>query len=381
MKAIVCGTGVAGLTLALRLGRAGWEVLLLDRQRRVPRADYLIDVSGAGYSSAERLGLMPQLNLISYDVPEMVWLDQCGAPAARLHRSSLERAAGGRLMTLMRSDLERVLLASLSRSTQIRCDNAIEDIELRRDDVRVRLTDGSFESADLVIGADGLHSRVREVLLGDTELAFRYLGMHTASFAIHDPEIHAKLAGRLVLMATPGRQVSFFPLRSAGMVAASFAHVARETARIPICAASALSEEFKSFGWIVPAALQKARRLTDIYYDDIGQIELSRWSFGRVALLGDACQAASVVLGRGASSALHSACVLADELESDNRITAALVRYEERLKPSVRKTQERRRRAAPWFVPKSWLRLNVRNTAVRVMDHRSLSWLLRPMLT
>jgi len=180
-----------------------------------------------------------------------------------------------------------------------------------------------------------------------------------------------------MVMSTPGRRAAFYPLRG-GMTAVFFTHRQPSTA-LPTSAAAALSETYKDFGWIVPQVLQHARRGSDICYDCVGQIELSRWCLGRVALLGDACQAVSVA-GQAASLAVHAACVLAHELATGDPIPTALGRYEQKLKPIVHHTQRWDRRAAEWFVPATRLRLGVRNAAVRLVDHPSMNWVLRPLL-
>lgn len=378
MKAIICGAGVAGLTLAARLGAAGWRVLLLEKAAGLRSQGYMIDFFGPGYEAAERLSLIGRLREVSYHIPQVVWLDQTGTPVARLHYSNLERALGGKLITLMRGDLQRVLFDTLTRSTEVRFGQTIENINLGGAGVEVRLSDGSREITDLLVGADGVHSHVRELLFSDTELGFRYMGLHTASYAFADAATHDRLAGQCMMISTAGRQAGFYPLRD-GLTAAFFTHRMPTTA-LPSSPALALRESYKSFGWIVPAALEHARSSPDVFYDLVGQIELSRWCLGRVALLGDACQAVSLVAGQGASLAVHAACVLADELVSKDSIPIALRCYEQKLRPTVKLTQMRGRRAAEWFVPSTWLRLGMRNAAVRMIDHPSMRWLLRPML-
>jgi 2-polyprenyl-6-methoxyphenol hydroxylase-like FAD-dependent oxidoreductase len=379
MKAIICGAGVAGLTLAARLGAAGWRVVLLERAAGLPGQSYMIDFFGLGYAAAERLNLIGRLREVSYDIPQIVWLNQTGAPVARLHYSNVEHALRGKLITLMRGDLARTLFATVTRSTEVRFGQTIGSIHLGRGRVEVGLSDGSREIGDLLVGADGIHSRVRELLLGDAESAFQYLGLHAASYVFEDAAIHDSVAGQFVVMSTPGRQAGFYPLRG-GLTAAFFSH-RMPSAALPSSAAGALSDTYKSFGSIVPSALEHARSLSNIFYDSVGQIRLSRWCLGRVALLGDACQAVSLVAGQGASLAVHAACVLADELTSTDQIHVALERYEQRLKPVVRQIQMRGRLAAQWFVPSTRLRLGVRNAAVRMVDHRSMNWMLRPLLT
>ncbi len=187
------------------------------------------------------------------------------------------------------------------------------------------------------------------------------------------------LAGKFMLATLPGRQAGFYPLRN-GSTAAFFAHRMPSTT-LPASPATELREQYKSFGWVVPAALEHAQHQQDIYYDSVGQIALSRWCLGRVALLGDACQAVSLVAGQGASLAMHAASVLADELTSGNALSTALERYECRVKPIVRAKQASGRTAARWLVPPSRWKLLARNVAVRVADHRATSWLLRPLVS
>lgn len=379
MKAIISGAGVAGLTLAARLGAAGWRVVLLERAAGLPSPGYMIDFFGPGYTAAERLNLLGRLREVSYHIPQIVWLDQTGTPVARLHYSNVEHALGGRLLTLMRGDLTRTLFAAVTRSTEVRFGQTIDSIHLGSGRVEVQLSDGARETGDLLVGADGMHSRVSELLLGDAQSAFHYLGLHAAAYIFEDAAIHERLAGQFMVTSTPGRQAAFFPLR-AGRVAAFFSH-RMPSAALPSSAAAALSEIYKSFGWVVPSALERARGLSDIFYDSVGQIQLSRWCLGRVALLGDACQAVSLVAaGQGTSLAVHAACVLADELASTGSIHEALERYEQKLKPVVQQTQLRGRLAAQWFVPATGLRLGLRNAALRVFDHRSMNWMLRPLL-
>lgn len=71
MRVIIVGAGLAGLTLALCLGRAGHQVRLLERSPSLREEGYMIDFFGSGYDVAERLGLLPTLEEIHYPI---AWL-------------------------------------------------------------------------------------------------------------------------------------------------------------------------------------------------------------------------------------------------------------------------------------------------------------------
>jgi 2-polyprenyl-6-methoxyphenol hydroxylase-like FAD-dependent oxidoreductase len=116
----------------------------------------------------------------------------------------------------------------------------------------------------------------------------------------------------------------------------------------------------------------------DLYFDVVSQLEVSRWSAGRVALAGDSCPCVSLLAGQGASLAVAGAYVLAEELAACGRdVPSALDRYESRLRPAIRDKRAASRRIANWFVPASSLRLAVRDVAVRLSLWPGVASLLR----
>jgi 2-polyprenyl-6-methoxyphenol hydroxylase-like FAD-dependent oxidoreductase len=378
MKVLICGAGIAGLTLGLRLGMAGCRVVILEASAQLRDQAFMIDFFGPGYLVAEQLGLMPRLQEVSYRIPEVVWIDAGLRPVATLHYRHVERALDGRLITLLRGDLERVLFEALPRSVELRFDCSVEEIRLHEEVVEAQLSCGGCEYADVLIGADGVHSRIRTLMLGDRELAVRFLGLHAAAFVFEDAAVREALANRFMMMSVPGREVGFYPLRGDG-VAAFFSHHMPSTA-LPSSPVAVLEETFGHLGWLIPAALKQAHRLPSIYYDYVGQVRLSRWSFGRVALVGDACQAVSLVAGQGASLAMKAASVLSEELLRASSPAEAFARYEDRLKPLIERKQAAGEHAASWFVPASSWQIRLRNMMVRVADHAGAGWVLRPLI-
>ena len=134
---------------------------------------------------------------------------------------------------------------------------------------------------------------------------------------------------------------------------------------------------YADLGWLVPDALAYYPSASALYYDQVAQIEMPNWTRGRVALLGDACQAVSLLAGQGASLAVAAAYVLGTELRRTPTVPEALARYRSRLAPVVAEKQAAGRRAAEWFLPTSPSRLALRRvTHLRAMRLPGLDHLI-----
>ena len=358
MRALVCGAGIAGLALAQRLVTHGWDVTVLERAAGPRDQGYVLDFFGLGYDAAEAMGLVPRLREVSYRIDEVSYVDGSGRRRARLDYRRFARLVDGRLVSLMRPDLERVLREQVEGDVDLRFGCTVATVEDRVDGVRAHLSDGTVTDVDLLVGADGIHSAVRRMVLGDKSRFFRYLGLHTAAYVFDDHQLRRRIGNRFTLTDTVDRQMGLYGLRD-GRVAAFAVHRDPERA-IPSDTRTALRRTYSSLGWLVPRALESCPPPSELYYDLVGQVELPRWRSGRVVLLGDACQAVSLLAGQGASLAVAGAYVLGEQLAAGDSVDAALADYERAWRPVVRAKQEAGRRSARWFLPATrtqlWLR-------------------------
>ncbi|MES4891304.1 FAD-dependent monooxygenase [Streptomyces sp. NPDC096012] len=367
MRAVICGAGIAGLALAGRLYNAlGWEVVVLEKAPGPRTEGYMIDFFGPGYDAAEAMGVLPWLEELSYPISGAAFVDDQGRCRARLGYDRFARSLDGRLLSIMRSDLELALRERLSFAVGLRFGVGPARVETSAFGVRVKLTDGSSLHADLLIGADGIHSTVRALAFGDESRYVRHLGYHTAAFTFDDPEVNADLGDRFCLTDSVGRQMGLYALRD-GKVAAFAVHHATEP-RPPHDARAGLRREYGSLGWLVPRALAGCPPSPQLYYDQVAQSDLPSWSRGRVVLVGDACHAVSLLAGQGASLAIAGAYVLADQLAGSRSIEEALAGYERLWRPVVSRRQRAARRTARWFVPASQRQLRLRRLALRLAD-------------
>lgn len=357
MKVVICGAGIAGLALANRLSARGDEVVLVERARGPRGQGYMIDFFGPGYDAAEAMGLLPAIRARAYAIERASFVDGTGRERASIHTPTI---ASGRLLSIMRPDLEEVLREALPDDVDLRFGTRVTGVDDTGDRVRVELGETSVE-ADLLVGADGVHSAVRGAVFGSERRFLHYLGLHTAAFTFEAPEIHAEVAGRFCLTDSVDRQMGFYGLRD-GRVAAFAVHRPADR-ELPADPQSAVREAYRDLDWVVPQAL-RACPAEDIYYDQVAQIRMPSWSSGRVVLLGDACYAVSLLAGQGASLAISGAYVLADRLARSASVPEALADYERLWRPVVEEKQETGRNAARWFLPGSKLQLYVRRATL-----------------
>ncbi|MGC1520073.1 MAG: FAD-dependent monooxygenase [Steroidobacteraceae bacterium] len=378
MRAIVCGAGIAGLTLAGELARKGWDVVLLEQAPALRDGGYMIDFSGSGYDAVEQMGLLGKLKTAQRPIARAEWADSNGKRKAALDYAVFQKSLKGRLLSFMRGDLERILHESLPASVQLRFGCSIEDIKTAEGSVEVKLSDGSSERTDLLVGADGMHSRVRELVFGDEKQFVRPLGFHAAAYIFEDIELHGELQGSFKMASKPGKEVAFYPL-DGNKVASFFIHRTQATQRPE----RPLEELIKMYGdmqWHVPESLKKAESVAEIYYDLVAQVKMATWHKGRAVLVGDAAYAVSLLAGMGASLAIGGSYVLAHELDTGQDIEASLRRYESGAKDKILHIQESGRRMAGFFAPPSSFRIAVRNALIRIINLPVLNRLLAGFL-
>ena len=383
MRIVICGAGIAGLSLAGCLGRDGHDVLVVERSQRLRGGSYMIDFFGPGFDVAERLGLLPELEAIHDPVDRLVFTDEAGrervsVPYDRLRR----RLFQNRHFNFLRGELERVLFGALPARKVVQFGLTVVAMEQDRDGVRATLSDGRVIEADLLVGADGVHSWVRGLAFGAESRFVRDLGYLTAAFTIDEPPEAFGIGRDVVTMTAPGHQVSVYPIRDTG-VATFFLRKAGGLFRDTSSAAARreLEVHYGDLGGFVPKLLRASESVDQIHFDTVSQVVMRPWTARRVVLLGDAAQCVSPLAGQGASMAVAAAWVLSEALRAHTEDVAdALVQYEERLRPMIDRQQRAGRRMAKWFVPENHLALMARDLATRAAVWPCVTPLLRHQL-
>ena len=238
--------------------------------------------------------------------------------------------------------------------------------------MRVAFTGGGESAPALVFGADGIYSRVRELVFGPERQFDRFLGYYVAAFHIADHDYDIGRAFRLY--EEPNRLVALYPLAERRLDATYvFRHA--DVGHLPHRERlDFVKKSFVGAGWLAERLLKDHPASQPVYFDPTTQIVMPQWHKGRIALLGDACGCLTLLAGQGSHMAMAGAYILAQELKrrgDDHR--AAFVAYEEFLKPHV----ARKQRDAVWlsrlFVPTDRSIPALRRAVIRLIFSRPLA--------
>lgn len=384
MRVLISGGGVAGLTLAWWLARFGHEPLIVEQAPSVRGDGYMIDFFGVGYDVAERMQILPALREIHCEIPELRFLDERGQLQVALDYARVRtRIFGGRHFSFMRGDLERVLFEQVGDRVEVRFGTSVSALDQHMDAIDVLLSDGTSERVALVVGADGVHSRVRELAFGDESEFTVFLGYAAAAYILDRSAVPAMDESVFSTVTSPNRQVGVYPIHD-GRLAAFFLHKADHApSRVPspaphdtVC--DHLSNAFGDLGWIVPDLVAACSAADSVYCEAVEQVQIPWWRSGRVVLVGDACYCVSLLAGQGASLAMAGAYVLASELrDTGNGVLSALARYQWRLEPTMTRHRDSALRIARWLAPGSRLQIAVRNMFLRASLWPGVSALMR----
>ena len=211
MRIIINGVGIAGPTLAYWLRKAGHEVLLVEAAPQLRSGGYVIDFGVVGYDIAEKMGLIPRIRELGYQVKEMRFVDRHGRKCGGISIDVFGRLLHGRYTTLRRSDLAATIYGALDGTVETIFGDSVASIEEEGSCVRVSFDHAPPREADLVIGADGLHSRVRQLAFGPDAGVEVSLGYHVAAFEVEGYRPRDELV--YLGYGVPGRQISRFSMR------------------------------------------------------------------------------------------------------------------------------------------------------------------------
>lgn len=365
MKVLIVGAGIAGPTLAYWLLQTGHEVTLVERAPQLRRGGYVVDFWGAGFDVAERMGIVANLHRRGYVFKQVRVVDGNGRRVASLRPPAI-LGNSGRYVTIARSDLAAVIYDALDGAAELILDDSVQSLTDEGNRVRVTFERGQSRDFDLVVGADGLHSRVRRLAFGSDEQFERYLGIVVAAFEVKGYRPRDELVA--MMHAEVGFQVLRVSLRDdVTLFLLSVRHDGTVPAEDRAAQQDLLRRALAGSEWETPAILEVMPGAQTFYFDRVSQIRMPSWTRGRVALVGDAAACPSFLAGQGSALAMVGSYTLAAELSRGGDHTEAFARYQRRLDPLLRSKQDAAIGLGLAFAPRNRFELFTRNSVMKLM--------------
>lgn len=377
MRVLISGAGPAGLTAAYWLRRYGYHPTIVERAPSLVVGGYKIDVRGAALQVLQQMGVHDAVLEAHTDMQGAMLVDKEGNVVHRMSGDDFGHRVGGDI-EIVRGNLCQILRDHLG-DVELLFGDTVQDITQSADRVQVQFTNHGTREFDCVIGADGLHSNVRRIAFGEESKFLRDLGLYLCVYSVPN---YLQLDRMEIQYSELGRIAAIWSSRGDATARACFGFAAPAPIdlRNRDQQQQALRTVYQGIGWEVPRLLDLMSTASDWYFDSAAQIDMPRWSEGRVVLVGDAAYCASPMSGQGTSIALIGAHVLAGELAAaSGDCSRAFVEFERALRPFITANQALGLKSAKLMRSgeKGSLAGSLVKLLMRLMPGRITEWIIR----
>ncbi|WP_158502217.1 NAD(P)/FAD-dependent oxidoreductase [Vitiosangium sp. GDMCC 1.1324] len=341
MKVLISGGGIGGFALARLLRDAGHDCLVIERAREFRPLGHFIALKAEGVAMLDRLGVRGDCEARAIPLSGRLRFRTQGGQLLRTeHMAALNAGLGG-FLPMRRADLHDVLYLRVRNDVDVRFGTEVADFREEPGRVTVTLSDGREEWGDVLIGADGVHSKLRKRLFGES--GERLLG---GSYVAIDIEMaHGLEVGEISAYLGRGKMVGLLP-SAPGRLSAIVYH-GGESLRPKLQGAGStrafFAREYNAFAPVVRTAFAEIDDQSFVFVDDIKMICLDSIVRGRVGLLGDAAACPTFLSGMGSAFALQSAALLTEALCATSDAQDALAAYAARVQPIAARLQRNAR--------------------------------------
>jgi 2-polyprenyl-6-methoxyphenol hydroxylase-like FAD-dependent oxidoreductase len=362
MRIVVVGAGVGGLTCAIALRDAGFDVEVVERAANLAEVGAGISLWPNALAALAEVGLEEPVRTVGQELATGNVRNRSGQMVNVWSREQTRSYLGGTPVMMHRADLQRVLLDA-AEGIPISLDTPCRDVSQDAGSVTVLLGDGTKRPADLVVGADGLRSAVRAAVAPGRP---RFVGLAAWRAVISGVEPPTESW----LSVGEGKQFLAAPLSHERTYVSGLLSMDEGAMNKEVMVGPFLAQLFR--GWhepierLIAATPEDAYIRTDIY----DRPRPARLCWGRVALIGDAAHPVTPDLGQGGCLAIEDAVVLSRCLQRTNGVPLALKDFEERRLSRIRMISFESHWTGRFFAANSPLTSALRTAALSAVPGR-----------
>lgn len=348
MKVLIVGAGIAGLTLAALLKRKGIESEIIEKARKWKRVGFSIGIWNNGRRIIRELGVEKEFDKKGYSIPDYSIATGDGHIMRLYHFDEFTKKYNPVRTQILRADLQD-LLRKAAKEVKVTMGLTISSINQNESGVEVKFSNGAKKKYDLVVGADGIDSQVRELVFGNGYV--NYLGWRGWFFWT---ERNNRFPKGVFEMWEPEQFFGVFPHGDKKVCTYLAMPFDKNLPDNPDTRIERFKKHFTGLKWQVPEIIEKInpKKMVEA---DLAYVKMDKWHKGRVIVIGDAAHAMEPFAGMGGSMAMEDALVLAEELaqadENEISIQEAFDRYQKRREPRVRLAEDKTRQI--WGVDKN----------------------------
>jgi 2-polyprenyl-6-methoxyphenol hydroxylase-like FAD-dependent oxidoreductase len=323
-KILISGAGIAGFTLAYWLKQRGFSPTIIEKHPCVRGGGYKVDVRGTALEVAKRMGVYQDLldanvNLIK---SKFVTSDH---KVFEFEGDILGLSSEGEI-EINRWDLAQIL-SKKTGEIEIIYGDSITNIDQKM----VHFEHREPREFDIVVGADGQYSNVRQLAFGEDSKFLKRYGIQFCVFPI--PNIF-ELERCEVVYFDRGKLATAYAVGKHSYACLAF----KSQEGTLLNSKDVFDKQFQGLDWEVPRLVSLMKDSEECYFNSIAQVRMPYWSQGRVVLIGDAAHS---VQGMGTSLAMVGAYVLAREIDASNGdYTLAFDKYEKNIRKFVETAQD-----------------------------------------
>lgn len=331
VKVAIAGGGIGGLATAAFLLQQGHDVIVFEQTAELKEVGAGLIVAPNAVRLLRRMGVLEEFldtairleqgwEFRRWENGEILSVEDLGTRCGELY--------GEHTYSSHRADLFEAIRSRVP-AEKIRLGNRVTGVKQNSENVTITLDDGTLHTADVLIGADGVHSVVRKHLVGESTTENSGISAFRALVPAGDAPDFAKRASQ-TLWIGPGHHLVHYPVSSGkyiNLVAfAPAGNYTKEswTATVDL---EEFQEEFRGWDPRLEELISRAERPGR--WALLDRAPLEQWSFGRITLLGDAAHPMFPFFAQGAAQAIEDAAVLADSITRHaSNLPEALLEYQ-----------------------------------------------------